>query len=64
MYQLNSVDGRRIINGYQIVVLKGHDIARIDDRNNREVFRGTCEACEQFIRDRAMLAPRPRRNSV
>lgn len=52
MYQIKSVGGVAIRNGYEIVV----DGPRCEVRNRagEAVFHGKCEQCEQWLRDRTL----------
>lgn len=57
MYEINSIDGRKFINGYKIMVIgKGDDGAcEIRDANDATRFCGTYAECEKWLLGRALL---------
>jgi len=58
MFQIQTVDGKRIINGCSIVGIgpKTHDTCEVRDNDSNTKFAGTYAECCQWLRDRAMLA--------
>lgn len=58
MYQITSIDKKPIINGWEIVVI-GHGekgLCQVRDRQEAVRHSGTYAECEQWLRDRAMVA--------
>lgn len=58
MYQIKTVDGRRLINGHEIQVIgRGENgLCRIVDGNGVVKHTATHAECERWLRERAMLA--------
>ena len=58
MYQLREIDGRKLINGHEIVVIgQGENgLAKVMQYGTDEKFVGTYPACEKYIRDRNLMA--------
>lgn len=57
MYQIKSIAGRGINNGYEIQVIgKGDNgLCRVVDNNFTEKFSGTYAECITWLRDRGLL---------
>ena len=57
MYQIKTVDGKRIINSCEIVAVgKGaNGLCRVQDGDSRVLRTGTLAECEQYLRERSML---------
>ncbi len=53
MYQVQTVDGVRLINGIEIVVDCGR--ARVTKPDGTRLFRGTHIECEEYCRTHVLL---------
>lgn len=54
MYQVKDIDGKRLINGYEIAVIG--NLCKVNDGNGKEKFVGSWDECVKYCRDRSLLA--------
>jgi hypothetical protein len=52
MYQVKSVEGRKLNNGYEITV--SGDLCRVVDGNGNEKFAGTYDQCVAWCKERGL----------
>lgn len=57
MYQIREIDGQRLINSYEIVVIGTGEngLCEVHDGRNNKKTAGTYAECVQWLRDRNML---------
>ncbi len=56
MYQLKFIAGRKIIAGYEILVvgLGAKGLCHVQDQHGVRKFSGMCAECEKWLTDRNM----------
>lgn len=57
MYQINEIEGKRLINGYEIQVIGNgqRGLCRVSNGNGIEKYNGTYAECVKWLVDRKML---------
>ncbi len=55
MYQIQTVDRRRLINGIEIISYLGAADCRVVKPSNEVMFQGTRAECQEYCRTHALL---------